>query len=229
MSLLVFDNQWVERMARRCIQSERILITSALSKTLHNSIERKHAAVLVPLCNVKGEASLLYTLRSKHVGTHKGQVSFPGGHRDHNENSIQTAIREFYEELYDGYVPMRTERIDETDPFSAYHTMELRILGVGQTIPAKTGTLVTPVIAQYLPPLRDVSNFTPNVQEVDQIFTRRVADLTSPDFVRSETLTRNGQSFVFPAYGPKDDLRIWGLTAIITEGVLKNLIIPTMI
>jgi hypothetical protein len=42
----------------------------------------RRAAVLVPLCNVNNQHSVLFTLRSLLVGTHKGQVSFPGGHRN---------------------------------------------------------------------------------------------------------------------------------------------------
>lgn len=36
----------------------------------------RSASVFVPLCNVNGKASILYTLRSHLVGTHKGQVRY---------------------------------------------------------------------------------------------------------------------------------------------------------
>ncbi len=53
----------------------------------------RRAAVFIPLCNVHGVASVLFTLRSHSVGTHKGQVSFPGGHREGGERSHNTALR----------------------------------------------------------------------------------------------------------------------------------------
>lgn len=43
-----------------------------------NKIKR-HAAILVPICVSKdNEISILYTLRSSKLRTHKGQISFPG-------------------------------------------------------------------------------------------------------------------------------------------------------
>lgn len=40
------------------------------------------AAVLVPLCNVGGQPSVLFTVRTHRVSSHKGQVAFPGGYQD---------------------------------------------------------------------------------------------------------------------------------------------------
>lgn len=42
----------------------------------------RRAAVLVPLCNVGGEPCVLFTVRTRHVSSHKGQVAFPGGYQD---------------------------------------------------------------------------------------------------------------------------------------------------
>ncbi|XP_036858316.1 mitochondrial coenzyme A diphosphatase NUDT8 isoform X5 [Manis javanica] len=59
------------------------------------------AAVLVPLCSVRGVPALLYTLRSSRlVGRHKGEVSFPGGKCDPaDQDVVHTALRETREEL----------------------------------------------------------------------------------------------------------------------------------
>ena len=43
-----------------------------------SSESKKQAAVLLPLCLRHGVRSVLFTVRSNKVGTHKGQVSFPG-------------------------------------------------------------------------------------------------------------------------------------------------------
>lgn len=61
----------------------------------------RRAAVLVPLCHVRGEASILFTLRTSDVGTHKGQVSFPGGHIEEGETPADAAVRELVEEVGD--------------------------------------------------------------------------------------------------------------------------------
>lgn len=64
-----------------------------------------HAAVLVPFCLHQGQLSLLFTWRSFLVGSHKGQVSFPGGKLDvlDKGDPIQASLRETQEEI--GIVP----------------------------------------------------------------------------------------------------------------------------
>ena len=59
----------------------------------------RRAAVLVPLCAVYGHLCLLFTLRSRDVGSHKGHVSFPGGHVDGAESAREAAVRELVEEV----------------------------------------------------------------------------------------------------------------------------------
>ena len=104
----------------------RMLISSQIPRDLHLSQHcAKRAAVLIPLCNRNGIASILFSLRTMSLSTHKGQVSFPGGHIEENESPVEAAIRETKEEIGSG--------IGHID-----------ILGICQTIPAITGTLVTP-------------------------------------------------------------------------------------
>ncbi len=45
---------------------------------------------------------MLFTLRTGNVGTHKHQVSFPGGHIDGAETAEEAAVRECNEELGGG-------------------------------------------------------------------------------------------------------------------------------
>ena len=57
------------------------------------------AAVLIPLFKKNGEYYVLLTRRTDNVGTHKGQISFPGGKRDEGETLLSTALREAREEM----------------------------------------------------------------------------------------------------------------------------------
>jgi hypothetical protein len=61
---------------------------------------RRRASVMIPLCNVNGEAAVLFERRSGHVRRHKYQVCFPGGFVDElDSNIIDTSIREMQEEV----------------------------------------------------------------------------------------------------------------------------------
>ena len=62
--------------------------------------DARPAAVLVPLYLEQGEWHVLLTQRTDLVEHHKGQVSFPGGRVDDDDDDrVQTALREAEEEI----------------------------------------------------------------------------------------------------------------------------------
>ncbi len=124
-SKLVFDKKWITRLSNLACKSEiSIIDNKSIQKRLKEvTNDRRTAAVLVTLCNRNGEASMLYTVRSQQVGTHKGQVSFPGGHIGPQESAEMAAMRETYEEI-------------------GSNIGNIQIFGKCQSLPAITGTLV---------------------------------------------------------------------------------------
>lgn len=80
------------------------------------------AAVLVPLYERDGRTHVLFTKRSETVGTHKGQIAFPGGRPEPGDADLwATALREAWEEA--GIVPDAAEllgRLDDTPTISRY-------------------------------------------------------------------------------------------------------------
>ena len=209
-SIMRFGAEEIMQLKLKCSKfSDQIVPLSNLVPKQDPSKKTKSASVLIPLCNFKGIPSILFTLRSETVGTHKGQVSFPGGHLNEDESAVDTAIRESIEELGPGIG-------------------EIEIIGHCQTIPAITGTMVTPIIGFLKQNYDDYSCFTPNACEVDRVFIRSLDQLLDPEYRTIETYERNGKVMSLPVFGANEkEERIWGLTAFILQGVLDNLIRPT--
>lgn len=212
-----FSPAWLQRIQFSCARAEggRVTILPSilddlLEKNALREKPKRTAAVLIPLCNRNGISSLIFTQRTDDVSTHKGQVSFPGGHVEAGETMIDAAIRECYEEL-------------------GNNIGNISILGVCQTIPAITGTLVTPVIGFIDRDVADFEHFEPSPGEVKKVFSHTVEELLSPGFRTQQVHERNGIKWQMPVYNESADTRIWGLTAMILEGVLGASIYPTLV
>ena len=74
------------------------------------------SAVMMLIMEKDNEAQVLLTKRTSKVGTHKGDMSFPGGTRDEEDkNLLSTALRETQEEV--GIAPEDIEVLGEFDHF----------------------------------------------------------------------------------------------------------------
>lgn len=73
--------------------------TKPLTRFVANSTTQ-NAAVLVPVIKRPTGLTILFTQRAKHMRHHPGQISFPGGKEDPDDNSLTfTALRETFEEV----------------------------------------------------------------------------------------------------------------------------------
>lgn len=161
----------------------------------------KFAAVLIPLCVVNDEVHLLYTLRSKKLKNHSGQVSFPGGMTDGEETALQTALRETEEEL-----GLPREKIDvwtEMAPLQA-------------TVRAIVITPVVGVIKDY----KDIV-LKPNPDEVDEVFTVPLTHFC--DHSNQGYINLGVKNISMPVFCYKNH-KIWGATGLMTHMFLLNLL-----
>lgn len=155
------------------------------------------AAVLVPLGHRGGQPAVLFTKRTDTVGTHKGQVSFPGGRMDPGDrDEIECALRELDEEV--GLRPR-----------------EVEVLGPFHDVMSITGLRVTPVLG-YVGEL-DPARLSLREDEVQDAFALTLDELVDPH--KRATQVLGGLRAPYFTAGPHP---IWGLTALILDEVLTE-------
>lgn len=202
----VFEEALSEKNIQNCIEILNSITISRPKKAFSVRKSVRNAAVLVPLCrNEAGEPSVLLTLRSSTLSSHKGEICFPGGIEDDNDNNhmISTAIRETVEEL--GVAESR-----------------VKVYGVLTGFPSISGSLVHPVLGFI--DLKDVNlNATINKEEVEQVFIVPLKELCNEINWRS---TKWKVGWTTPVFTDMcgDMPRVWGLTAGILYAVLAALL-----
>jgi 8-oxo-dGTP pyrophosphatase MutT (NUDIX family) len=160
------------------------------------------AAVLIPLVWWKDEWQLVFTRRTETVEHHKGQVSFPGGGCEMGETTPEaTALREAREEI--GLAPE-----------------DVHLLGLMNDIITITRYRVTPVVGVIAWPYQ--VRLEP--AEVERVFTIPLLWLAERANWDEQPVTPEGFSRTFPVirYHPYDGEILWGISARITQDLLKT-------
>jgi 8-oxo-dGTP pyrophosphatase MutT (NUDIX family) len=156
------------------------------------------AAVLVPLYVRDDELHAVFTKRREDLRRHPGEISFPGGRRDHPDEELQTtALREAEEEI--GLAVDDVELLGTLQPVSTFVTGYLIYPHVG---------LIEPI------------PWKPSPNEVELVL-----ELSLPALVggyAKRPMTRRGFTFETDTYIVDDHL-IWGATARILGDLLERL------
>ena len=159
--------------------------------------ELRKAAVLIAITDSK-DPELIYTLRSNKVGSHGGEVSFPGGMYEEEDNTLQnTALRESQEE-------------------TGLDKAKVNILGPIDTVVSRFNVSVTPFVG-IVP---DDIELNDDSDEIEACFRVPLSFLLEDKRHRNDEINRNGDIFFMPAY-QYDSYIIWGLTAMITVDFLN--------
>lgn len=166
--------------------------------TVYPSIEagQRLAAVLILLSPGNDGPELIFTRRSEDLSSHAGQISFPGGTIEPDDNSpIHTALRESEEEI-----GLNQSNVDVLGTLDWY------------TIPS--GFVVLPVIGH----MNQRQDFIAAPEEVAEIFSIPLQTLLDTSLYKSDTFIRDGFKrrfyfFEFKGY------YVWGATA----GMLRSL------
>ncbi len=148
------------------------------------------AAVLLALYELDGNLRVILQKRSQQVEHHKGEISFPGGMVDPDDDTyLDTALREAREEM--GILPQDVRvlgRLDDTPTSS--HFM----------ISAYVGAIPSPYV------------FTPSDIEVAEVLMPSIAHLRGAGNVREEARLEGDDVTAMPCYA-FDGHVIFGATA----------------
>ncbi|MFD5276238.1 NUDIX hydrolase [Pseudarthrobacter sp. NPDC058362] len=166
---------------------------------LFGALDHVPAASEKPLA--PADLDVLLLERAHTLGSHPGQVAFPGGRIDPGETAVEAALREAEEE-------------------TGLDAGGVEVLGTLQELGlAHSNFLVTPVLGwwQSPSPVRVV-----DYGESAQVFRVPVRDLLDPDNRVMATVRRVGRTFDSPAFTVNGVL-VWGFTGIVLNGLFEQL------
>jgi 8-oxo-dGTP pyrophosphatase MutT (NUDIX family) len=159
---------------------------------------RTDAAVLVPLFERDGDLHAVFTRRRDDLRRHAGEISFPGGRQEPEEDLRQTALRETQEEI--GLDPTAVNLIGALAP---------------------TPTVVTSyAIYPFVGIIDNETQWRPSATEVAEVLELSLPELKQ-GYTR-ERLVRRGLPFRTDVY-KSDGALIWGATARILGDLFERI------
>ncbi|WP_106478775.1 CoA pyrophosphatase [Phytohalomonas tamaricis] len=163
----------------------------------HLSGDYPRAAVLMAIID-RPTPSLLLTLRAVHLSTHAGQVAFPGGKFDPEDQNLQTcALREAHEEI-------------------ALPPDSVKIIGQLSDRLSLHGMAVTPFVGIIPDGLR----LTPNPGELDEVFEVPLTYLFDDRRHHTDVIVTDLQTKLYvPSYDIGGRI-LWGLSAMMVVELL---------
>ena len=185
------------RWAALTVDEERARKAAVLM--LFGALDDVPAASGKPLA--PADLDVLLLERAHTLGSHPGQVAFPGGSIDANESAVEAALREAEEE-------------------TGLDAGGVEVLGTLQRLGlAHSNFLVTPVLGWWRSPspVRVV-----DYAESAQVFRVPVRDLLDPDNRVMATVHRAGRTFDSPAF-TVNGVVVWGFTGIVLSGLFDQL------
>ena len=158
-----------------------------------------HSAVLVPLYDDADDVYLVMPRRSPQMRKHRWEVSFHGGRRDDEDETLwHTAVRETYEEI--GLDPSVPRQIGELDRF----------------VTVSSVSLVSPLVA--ILPGRPTA-LVPSPDEVEAILHVRASELMLDEVFREELWPIDGHYRAITFFELEGDT-VWGATAAMLRQLL---------
>lgn len=158
----------------------------------------KKSAVTIPLYETGKGLGVILQQRNRDLKSHPGQISFPGGTMDEQEESLlHVALREWEEEMG---VPR-----DHLEVLSPFHPV---ITG--------TGYHITPFVCLYHGDFR----FQTNPDEVESVIQLDLSQLNSLPFYAIEASFRSEKHTIF--YYDLPEGLLWGATARMLVHLLEE-------
>lgn len=158
----------------------------------------RDAAVLAPLFVRDGVERLLLTKRRADLPDHPGQVAFPGGARDGDEDALVCALRESFEEV--GIAPASVEVIARLPD-------RVSIAGF--------------MVACFVGRVPDPRGLPFDAREVDGVFDIPVADLRDAARWRYEDRTHPTGTFRQVPFYEWEGPTVWGLTGMFVRDLVE--------
>ncbi len=162
--------------------------------------QTRRAGVMVLLYSHQQRLQTILIRRTVYDGVHSGQISFPGGKMETDDDNLSdTALRETHEEI-------------------GISAQSIRIMGLLTPlyIPV-SNNLVQPVLGALI----DRPHLIREPKEVDRIYEISIDELLQPGaLIQNESIRENNRHIKAPFY-KYNGLQIWGATAMILSEFLE--------